>query len=58
MGFLCCMCIVGLLKTIYSRVFLDSVPVEASKSDTSDMRPVNLGMHCDALCDVQLRSLV
>lgn len=52
------MCIVGLLKTIYSGVFLDSVPVEASKSDTSDMRPVNLGMHCDALCDVQLRSLV
>lgn len=38
------MCTVGLLKTIYSRVFLDSVSAAASKSDMIDMKPVNLGM--------------
>lgn len=38
------MCTVGLLKTIYSRVFLDSVPAEAYKSDTIDMMSVNLRM--------------
>lgn len=37
-------CAVILLKIISSRVFLDSVPPLASKSDMVNMRPVSLGM--------------